>query len=117
MNYFKIAKSIPDLIVMLKHRGLAVEDDVKAAEFLKSVSYFRLAAYLKEHYLKYGKESFPPAWKALELASSIFQTIKRRKRLLRVSLCLNTWCRRVGCDRWVDFEIGARTIIAYGTAI
>ncbi|MBR3501213.1 MAG: Abi family protein [Bacteroidales bacterium] len=163
MNYFKIAKSIPDLIVMLKHRGLAVEDDVKAAEFLKSVSYFRLAAYLrplekdkqshsykagssldtaialyqfdsrlrmlifsaiqtieialrssiiqvfteqhgpfwyleerlaankfnyaenlnnlaqeldrskedyiKEHYLKYGKESFPPAWKALELAS------------------------------------------------
>lgn len=163
MNYFKTAKSIPDLILMLESRGLKIQDKATASDFLHNVSYFRFAAYLrpleqdkrthlykpgsnldsaialyrfdadlrmlifsgiqtievalrssiiqvfteqygpfwysdgrlalnkfnyadnlhrlakelnrsqedfiKDHYSKYGKESFPPAWKAVELVS------------------------------------------------
>lgn len=203
MNYLNTAKSIPDLIFMLESRGLKIQDETKAAEFLKSVSYFRLAAYLrpleedkqkhiykpgsnldsaialyrfdanlrmlvfsgiqtieialrssiiqvfteqygpfwyseerlalnkynyaenlhnlakelersreefiKEHYLKYGKESFPPAWKTLELVSFgnlsklffNFADNKAKKRIAKQFLLpqhevLESWMRSVG---------------------
>ena len=163
MEYINTAKSIPDLVSMMQSRGLSVINQADAAVFLKSVPYFRFAAYLRpmesdkqahtykpgstfesavalydfdaalrllafsciqtieialrssmiqvftevygpfwfsderlarnkfnyvdnisslaqelgrskedfirDHYLKYGKDSFPPAWKVLELAS------------------------------------------------
>ena len=42
------AKSIIDIILMLQSRGLVISDTDKAADFLKKVSYFRFAAYLRQ---------------------------------------------------------------------
>lgn len=47
MEYTKSAKSIIDIILMLQSRGLVISDTDKAADFLKKVSYFRFAAYLR----------------------------------------------------------------------
>lgn len=47
MEYTKSAKSITDIISMLQSRGLVISDTDKAADFLKKVSYFRFAAYLR----------------------------------------------------------------------
>ena len=47
MEYTKSAKSIIDIISMLQSRGLVISDPDKAADFLKKVSYFRFAAYLR----------------------------------------------------------------------
>ena len=47
MSYSKIALDYPDIILMLQMRGLSIPDFLEAQEFLKNVSYFRLAAYLR----------------------------------------------------------------------
>lgn len=47
MEYFKIAKSIPDIVSMLQSRGLIISDIEQATDYLKKVSYFRFAAYLR----------------------------------------------------------------------
>jgi abortive infection bacteriophage resistance protein len=46
MNFTKTAKSITDQILLLKSRGLIVEDDLIAAHHLNNISYYRLSAYL-----------------------------------------------------------------------
>jgi abortive infection bacteriophage resistance protein len=47
MSYSKTALDYPEIISMLKSRGLLIPDTQKAKEFLQNVSYFRLAAYLR----------------------------------------------------------------------
>lgn len=47
MNYTKQAISFEDQLSMLRERGLIIEDDAKALQQLHSISYFRLASYLK----------------------------------------------------------------------
>ena len=43
MNYSKQALSFSDQVAMLKSRGLAIKDENLAIEYLKSISYFRIA--------------------------------------------------------------------------
>lgn len=45
MKYTKPAVSIPDQIDKLKQRGLTFGDEVKAANYLSNISYYRLRAY------------------------------------------------------------------------
>ena len=47
MSYTKQPLDTPDIINTLKTRGLAIEDEQKAIEFLNHVSYFRFATYLR----------------------------------------------------------------------
>lgn len=43
MDYTKIALDTPDLLAMLKQRGLQISDEQEALQTLAVVSYFRLA--------------------------------------------------------------------------
>jgi len=45
MEYNKIALDTPDLLAVLKQRGLKVSNDKEACEILSTISYFRLACY------------------------------------------------------------------------
>ena len=47
MDYTKQPLDFPEIIQMLKERGLIIEDDNDASEQLKNISYFRLANYLR----------------------------------------------------------------------
>ena len=47
MDYTKIALDTPDLLSMLKQRGLQVSDEQVALQTLSSVSYFRIACYFR----------------------------------------------------------------------
>ncbi len=47
MEYTKQTISIADQIAQLKSRGLTIEDDTKAEKVLSTISYFRLASYLR----------------------------------------------------------------------
>lgn len=47
MEYNKIALDTPDLLAMLKQRGLQVSDEQEALRTLSMVSYFRLASYFR----------------------------------------------------------------------
>lgn len=47
MNYNKLALDTPDLLVMLKQRGLIINDDQAALKILSVISYFRLACYFR----------------------------------------------------------------------
>ena len=47
MNYTKIALDTPDLLAMLKQRGLQISDEHEALRTLSVVSYFRLACYFR----------------------------------------------------------------------
>lgn len=46
-NYNKIALDTPDLLAMLKQRGLQVPNEQEALQTLSSVSYFRIACYFR----------------------------------------------------------------------
>lgn len=45
MKYTKLPLDYPEIISLLKERGLIIEDDNKAKNYLKVISYFRLANY------------------------------------------------------------------------
>ena len=47
--YTKTPISIEEQVQLLKERGLIVADDQECAQFLKSVSYYRLGWYCKDH--------------------------------------------------------------------
>ena len=47
MEYNKIALDTPDLLAVLKQRGLQVSNDKEACEILSAISYFRLACYFR----------------------------------------------------------------------
>ena len=47
MNYTKQPLDYPQIIQMLKDRGLIIRDDNDAIDQLKIISYFRLANYLR----------------------------------------------------------------------
>lgn len=47
MEYKKNAKSISDILLMLQICGPVISDTGKTADFMKKVSYFRFAAYLR----------------------------------------------------------------------
>ena len=47
MEYNKIALDTPDLLALLKQRGLHVSDEREALQTLSMVSYFRLACYFR----------------------------------------------------------------------
>ena len=47
MRYTKQPLDYPDIITMLKERGLIVHDDDKAISCLRVISYFRLANYFR----------------------------------------------------------------------
>ena len=47
MDYTKIALDTPDLLAMLKQRGLQVTDEQEALRILSVISYFRLACYFR----------------------------------------------------------------------
>ena len=47
MDYTKIALDTPDLLAMLKQRGLQVTDEQEALQTLLMVSYFRIACYFR----------------------------------------------------------------------
>lgn len=85
MEYNKIALDTPDLLAVLKQRGLQVSNDKEACEILSAISYFRLACYFRPmeidrqthrfrpdatlDQVRYDKPAFPPAWKTLETLS------------------------------------------------
>lgn len=46
VTYTKHSISIADQMLMLKNRGLLFDDEHAATEYLKVISYFRLANYL-----------------------------------------------------------------------
>ena len=45
MKYTKLPLDYPEIISLLKERGLIIEGDNKAKNYLKVISYFRLANY------------------------------------------------------------------------
>lgn len=47
MDYNKIALDTPDLLAMLKQRGLQVPNEQEALDILSVISYFRLACYFR----------------------------------------------------------------------
>lgn len=47
MDYTKTALDTPDLLTMLKQRGLQISDEQEALRTLSMVSYFRLACYFR----------------------------------------------------------------------
>ena len=47
MNYEKTALSYTEIILQLKSRGLRFQNESHALQELKSISYFRIASYLK----------------------------------------------------------------------
>ncbi len=47
MNYTKSPLKIPDLIQILKNRGLTFADNNEILAFLENVSYFRFKTYLR----------------------------------------------------------------------
>ena len=72
MEYTKTAKSIPDIVSMLQSRGLVISNMDQATDYLKKVSYFRLAAYLRP--LESDKEAhtYKPGAK-IETALSLYK--------------------------------------------
>ncbi len=49
MDYTKQPLDYPQIIQLLRQRGLQISNDNQAIEFLKIISYFRLANYLKKY--------------------------------------------------------------------
>ncbi|MBQ9475425.1 MAG: Abi family protein [Bacteroidales bacterium] len=72
MAYTKTAKSIPELISMLQSRGLIISDIDQATDYLKKVSYFRLAAYLRPLEADKETHSYKPGAK-FETAQSLYK--------------------------------------------
>lgn len=50
MNYPKPFKTISELLEILKNRGLIINDDKFASDFLYNVNYYRLSAYFIPFY-------------------------------------------------------------------
>ena len=71
MEYTKSAKSIADIISMLQSRGLVISDTDKAADFLRKVSYFRFAAYLRPLEIDKDAHTYKPGAK-FETAASLY---------------------------------------------
>jgi len=46
VSYLKTCTLPPDLIPVLKSRGLAIADEARAIAYLSNIGYFRLSAYL-----------------------------------------------------------------------
>ena len=72
MKYTKSAKSITDIISMLQSRGLIISDTYKAEDFLKKVSYFRFAAYLRPLEINKDTHAYKPGAK-FETAASLYR--------------------------------------------
>jgi abortive infection bacteriophage resistance protein len=61
-TYNKTYKSPEDLVQLLKSRGLTIEDEAKAVQYISSIGYYRLSAYMypllsqpkSEHLYKQG---------------------------------------------------------------
>ena len=47
MDYTKQPLDYPQILQMLKNRGLIVKDEIEALRQLKIISYFRLANYMR----------------------------------------------------------------------
>ncbi len=60
MSYTKGFKDYPELILLLKDRGLVVNDEKLAINFLKSVHYYRLSAYFIPFYTSSNLPCFVP---------------------------------------------------------
>lgn len=58
MDYTKQPLDYPQILTMLKERGLIIRDDNDALEQLKIMSYFRVANYLRP--MEQDKECHPP---------------------------------------------------------
>jgi UV DNA damage repair endonuclease len=61
-TYNRTYKSPEDLVQLLKSRGLTIEDEAKAVQYISSIGYYRLSAYMypllsqpkSEHLYKQG---------------------------------------------------------------
>ena len=60
MEYNKIALDTPDLLAMLKQRGLQVSDEQESLRTLSMVSYFRLACYFRP--MEIDKQTHARIW-------------------------------------------------------
>lgn len=81
MNYTNPPLGIPDLIAVLKAKGLEIADEKKAESFLENVSYFRFDAYLRPMERTDGHAGFKPG-ASFEKAVSLYEFDSRLRLLV-----------------------------------
>ncbi|MCE3296025.1 MAG: hypothetical protein K0R65_1739 [Crocinitomicaceae bacterium] len=99
-NYNKTPLSFTDQLLLLKSRGLKVEDEPKAETYLKEISYYRLSAYFLPY--QQTKDVFNPGTTFKQIISTY--SFDRELRLL-VFDCIER------------IEIAIRTQIVYSMAL
>lgn len=91
MTYTNPPLDVPDLLSVLKHKGLKITDEGKAEKFLENVSYFRFDAYLRPMeqpgILKYKADvSFDKAVSLYEFDSKLRLLIFSAIQVIEISL-------------------------------
>ncbi|MGL5787087.1 MAG: Abi family protein [Bacteroidales bacterium] len=111
MNYSKYYTSPKDLVSLLKARGLHIENDIKAENYLQNIGYFRLSAYCypllqqpkSSHQYKNGA-SFNQILNLYrfdrKLRLLIFNEIEKIEVAIR-SIVINTACAHFGDIFWM----------------
>ena len=81
MEYTKTALDIPAIMALLQSRGLAITVPKDAETFLRHVSYFRFAAYLKPLEADHDSHQFKPG-ATFEQAVSLYNFDQELRRLI-----------------------------------
>jgi abortive infection bacteriophage resistance protein len=86
MNFTKTAKTFADQIVLLKSRGLRIEDELRANHILSNISYYRFSAYLRS-YQKYNDptHTYMP-WATFEKVVGLYMFDRDLRRVILDSI-------------------------------
>lgn len=109
--YAKHYQDVPDLIVLLKTRGLIIDDETKARNYLTRIGYFRLSAYfhpfLKQPKTIHKYKSGSTFEQVLDLYRFdrklrllVFNEIEKIEIAIR-SAMVNTACRHFNDTYWI----------------
>lgn len=105
-TYTKKPISITDQVAMLKRRGLQFDDEQSAIEYLKIISYFRLASYWKPMEIDKVNHIFKPNSK-FENALSLYFFDKELRCLLFSALQSIEIALRTKVIQFVSYRYGA----------
>ena len=122
MRYTKLPLDYPDILAMLKERGLIIHDDDKAISCLRVISYFRLANYFhpmeadKVNHIFKPNSFFDNAVDLYEfdreLRSLIFSAIQAVETALRSKMI-----HHIILESWVKCAVVMRNYLAHHSRV
>ena len=109
IHYTKQYTEPSDLVALLKSRGVIINNDAEAAEYIKSIGYYRLSAYMYP-YLKDPKENhiYQDNVSFNDDILMLYRFDKKLKMLLlnemeKIEVAVRSAVVNIGCKHTVDF--------------